>query len=95
MGFIDLLPAISQLLGKVSFKKMRSQGGVLVSCNGDKGKVLDATFTSKKPTKIKVKNNFASENLTVASNGEKMQLQVKRGELFELDLCGTIVIKIN
>ena len=95
MGFIDLLPAISQLLGKVSFKKMRSQGGVLVSCNGDKGKVLNATFTSKKPIKIKVKNNFDSEALTVVSNGETKQIQVKKGDLFELDLTGTIVVKAN
>lgn len=95
MGFIDLLPAVSQLLGKVSFKKMRSVGGVMVSCNGENGRVLDATFTSKKPIKIKVKNNFNSEILTIVSNGEVKQIRAKKGDLFELDLSGVITVKAN
>ena len=82
MGFIDLLPAVSSLLGKISFKKMRSVGGVLVSCKGDNGKVLEVTFTSKKPTKIKVKNNFDSDCLAVLSKDGEKQIQVKKGEIF-------------
>ena len=95
MGFIDLLPAVSQLLGKVSFKKMRSIGGVLVSCKGENGKVLQATFTTKKPMRIKVKNNFDSELLTVTARDGDRQIRVKRGEIFSLDLIGAVAVKGN
>lgn len=93
MGFIDLLPAVSTLLGRVSFKKMRSRGGVLVSCEGRFDGVERAVFESKKPIKIKVKNNFNADALTVDLNGKTFEIKVSKGEVFSLDLIGKAVVK--
>lgn len=94
MGFIDLLPAVSSLLGKISFKKMRSRGGVMVSCKGENGYVLEAEFTSKKPMRINVKNNFKSNSLKVCQNGLVKIIEVEEGEIFTLNLNGKTTVSI-
>ena len=81
--------------GKVSFRKMRSVGGVMVSCKGDKGSVLEAEFSSKKPTTIKVKNNFGTRFLQVSKNGETKTIEVEIGEIFTIELDGNVVVKSN
>ena len=91
-GFIDLLPAISDLLGKISFTKMRSVGGVLVSCKGDKNGVTYAKFESKKQIEIKVKNNFGASKLSVITGGKESVLTVEQGEIFSVAVLGKVEI---
>ena len=92
MGFIDLLPSISSLLGEISFKKMRSRGGVLVSCKGSYKGVEKAVFQSKKQISVKVKNNFGTENLTVITKGKVTNISVKTGEIFSLEINGKVTV---
>ena len=91
-GFIDLLPAISDLSGKISFTKMRSKGGVLVSCKGSKKGVTYAKFESKKQIEIKVKNNFGSDKLSVTTSDGASVLTVAQGEIFPVTVSGKVEI---
>lgn len=92
MGFIDLLPAVSDLLGKISFKKMRSRNGVMVSCTGENGEVKTAELSSKRAISVKIKNNFGSNRLKVLQNSKETVVDVERGEIFTVDLLGKAVV---
>lgn len=95
MGFIDLLPAVSDLSGKISFSKMRSIGGVLVSCKGFKGVVEQAILQTKKLTTVKIKNNFSACELTVDYGNKREVIKVAQGEIFEVSVLGKVEIFVN
>lgn len=92
-GFIDLLPAVSNLLGEVSFKRLRSRGGVLISCLGDCNGVKVALFESEKMAVVKVKNNFASDKLAITYGDKTEVVSVPQGEIFEIEINGRTVVE--
>ena len=72
-GYIHLFPAIPDEWKKsVSFKKLRSYGGVLVSAEMKNGLPVFVKLEAKKPMTVLLKNTFGKANITVkTANGEK------------------------
>ena len=72
-GYIHLFPAIPDEWKKqVSFKKLRSYGGVLVSAEMKNGLPVVVTMEAKKPTSVLLKNTFGKPSVTVKGvDGEK------------------------
>ena len=84
-GYIHLFPAIPQKWERVSFKNLRSYGGILVSAEKEGDKIKSFTLTSKTERIVCVYNNFGREVLYF-SNGQKVIC--KTGEKFLLQLKG-------
>ena len=85
-GYIHLFPAIPDdwKEREVSFEKLRSYGGVLISAK-KKGNDVSATVYVDKPTTIRVKNVFHSEKVRVTGKTQVRILQDKQG-FFEIEL---------
>ena len=85
-GYIHLFPAIPDdwKEREVSFEKLRSYGGVLISAK-TKGNDVSATVYVDKPTTIRVKNVFHSEKVRVTGKTQVRILQDKQG-FFEIEL---------
>ena len=93
LGYVDLFPAIpEEWEKKVSFKRLRSYGGVLVSAEYENGKTKKAVFESRRNIKIKILNNFGKDSIIIETNGKIESIKVAVGEIFEINLSGKITV---
>lgn len=88
---LEVFPAIPDewRADEVSFKNLRSMGGVLVSAKLKKGKIVKFKLKSDKPVRIKIVNNFGRDRLDFG----KTVIECKQGEIFELDVNGKTELK--
>ena len=85
-GYIDLFPAVPDDWKKISFKRLRSYQGVLVSAEWKDGKIKKVVFESKRNVCVNLLNSFDGEVLTVKHAKTDKQIQVARGAITELEL---------
>lgn len=78
-GYLHLFPAIPKAWNsrKISFEKLRSYGGVLVSAVAEKGFLRQVTLQVQKPTTLVLKNTFEAASILThyADITEKVQAQ--------------------
>ena len=88
-GYVEVFPAVPTdwQNKEISFKRLRSYNGVLVSASKKDTEVTSFRLYSKKKVTVKVMNNFGKEIL-LFSNGQK--IECKSGETFELNFKGNI-----
>ena len=80
-GWLELLPAIPKKWRSVSFKKLRSYGGLLVSLKLRKGKISYLEFNAKRDTTLKIKDNYGlSALLGKESVDGFITLDIKKGK---------------
>ncbi|MBQ9728307.1 MAG: glycoside hydrolase N-terminal domain-containing protein [Clostridia bacterium] len=87
-GYIHLFPAIPTDWKdrEVSFKKIRSMGGVLVSAKSKNNLLAQAEFESLKPTTVRVKNVFADRVVYVEKNGKAEAITADEEDMFTVEL---------
>jgi alpha-L-fucosidase 2 len=73
-GYLDIFPAVPQeWLKKLSFKKLRSYGGVLVSAKAVNGQIEQVELVLPRDMGIKIKNAFhVSALCSIQDNKEKV-----------------------
>lgn len=88
-GYIEVFPAVPTdwFNHEISFKKLRSYNGVLVSASKKESNVTSFSLYSKKTVTVKVMNNFGFDTLSF-SNGQT--IYCKQGETFVLTFKGNI-----
>ena len=91
-GYIDVFPAIPSEWEKVSFKRLRSYQGVLVSAKKSRGQLREITLESKRSILIKLKNNFGTSDLIVRNKDDECKITVAPNECFEIALKGKVRI---
>ncbi|MBO5305220.1 MAG: glycoside hydrolase N-terminal domain-containing protein [Clostridia bacterium] len=86
-GYLHLFPALPvDYEGReISFKKLRTVGGVLASAKAKKNKATELVLEAPREAEIRIKNTFG-ETLTVEQNGKTQTLKVALGEIFSLCL---------
>lgn len=86
-GYLHLFPALPMDYSdrEISFKRLRTVGGVLVSAKAKNNKATELTLESPKERDITVKNTLG-ETLTVEQNGNREQIKIALGECFTLRL---------
>lgn len=95
-GYIDLFPAVPNDWTKISFKRLRSYQGILVSAEWKDRKVQKVVLESKRNVRVRLLNAFEGEVLTLKHSKTESQIQVARGALTELELRrGKTVIKVK
>lgn len=86
-GYIEVFPAIPEEWEKaVSFKNLRSYGGVLVSAEYKNGLTAGITLRSSRKQTVKVKNTFGTDTLVIKTGKETRTVTVGVGEVFTLEL---------
>ena len=79
-GYLDIFPAVPQeWLKKLSFKKLRSYGGVLVSAKALNGQIEQVELVLPCDMEIKIKNVFNGQVLNCTQNKETKVLMDKEG----------------
>ena len=91
-GYIHLFPAIPDdwKNRKISFRNLRSYGGVLVSATMENGICQSFTLKSKKHITISLKNVFGKEQIAF-SNGAVIDCPI--GEIFQIECEGKLTYK--
>ena len=91
-GYIHLFPAIPDEWKnqKISFRDLRSYGGVLVSATMENGICQSVTLKSKKRITISLKNVFGKERIAF-SNGAVIDCPI--GEIFQIECEGKLTYK--
>ena len=92
-GYIEIFASLPEKWKKkASFDNLRVNRGVLVSAEMKDGVVTSLSFHSQNALRIKVKNNFAGENITVSHNGTERIIVCDNG-FFDINLNeGTTVV---
>ena len=94
-GYLHLFPAIpdSWKEKEVSFKNLRSYGGVLVSAKFEKGEVKKIVLTVPRKMNIILKNPFKSDKVCIGKNMKKKYL-IDHDGLIKINACrGRIEVK--
>ena len=91
-GYIHLFPAIPGQWKnrKISFRNLRSYGGVLVSATMKNGVCQSFTLKSKKTITVRMKNVFGKERIAF-SNGKAVDCPI--GEIFQIEFDGNLTYK--
>ena len=86
-GYLHLFPAIPDDWKKkeISFEKLRSYGGVLVSAKAEKGQLAEVSLEVQRPMRIRMKNTFGTNVILVQSNGIS-ETKMDNSGFFELNL---------
>ena len=80
-GYLDLFPAIPKKWRSVSFKKLRTLGGTLVSAKLRSGRITSLEFYSKRDEKIRIKDAYGLSSLLGISAKEGfITLDIKKGK---------------
>ena len=87
-GYIHLFPAVPDDWSdrEISFKKLRTCGGVLVSANAKANKLQAVSFSSVKETQIKLKNVFDCDYIFIERNQKVEKLLIAGQDIITLDL---------
>ncbi len=88
-GYIEVFPAVPTdwIKNEISFKKLRSYNGVLVSASKKESSVTSFSMYSRKTVTVKVMNSFGRDTLSF-SNGKVVTC--KQGEVFEITFKGRL-----
>ena len=80
-GYLELLPAIPKSWRSLSFKKLRTYGGLLVSLKLSGGKITSLEFSARRDMTVKIKDTRELSALLGAEpkNGI-ISLDIKRGK---------------
>jgi len=93
-GYLDIFPAVpKEWLQKVSFKKLRSYGGVLVSAKALKGQVEWVELILPCDMELKIKNVFGAQALHCMQNKGTKALTDRNGYFVVQGKKGKIVLK--
>lgn len=86
-GYVHLFPAIPEEWKKreISFKKLRTYGGVLVSAKAKDGCLCEVSFFAPKKMTILIKNTFGTEKVVLKYQNSIKTLSDKNG-YFEIPL---------
>lgn len=86
-GYLHLFPAVPEAWQerKISFERLRSYGGVLVSATASRGCLEKVTLELPKPMELKLKNTFKGTRICVQSPNEK-QIIPCQNDIFALSL---------
>lgn len=86
-GYLHLFPAVPEAWQerKISFERLRSYGGVLVSATASGGCLEKVTLELPKPMELKLKNTFKGTRICVQSPNEK-QIIPCQNDIFALSL---------
>ena len=89
LGYLNLFPCIpNEWKGEtIEFKNFLCRGGIYVSATCKDSKTVKLSITTKKESKIKIKNNFGKDTITF-SNGKAVKCL--DGEIFEITVNGTV-----
>ncbi len=80
-GYLDLFPAVPKKWRSVSFKKLRTLGGALVSAKLRNGRITSLEFYSKRNTKIRIKDaSGLSTLLGINAKDGFITLDIKKGK---------------
>ena len=92
-GRLELFPAIPDewRTRAVSFTRLRSYGGVLVSAVAKGGNTETLTLESEKPVRVRIKNTFQGTRLRL-SDGNTVECAV--GEEFTLAVNGAVSVSL-
>lgn len=87
MGYLHVFPALPDDWKdrEISFKKLRTMGGTLVSAKAKKNRATELTLETTRERNITIKNTL-SETLAVEQNGKTERLTIALGETFTLHL---------
>lgn len=93
-GYLDIFPAVPQeWMQNLSFKKLRSYGGVLVSAKALNGQVEQVELVLPCDMEIKIKNVFNGQDLNCTQNRETKVLTDKEGYFIIQGKKGKIILK--
>ncbi|MBO7274312.1 MAG: hypothetical protein J6V22_05600, partial [Clostridia bacterium] len=86
-GYIEVFPAIPEEWEEaVSFKNLRSYGGVIVSAEYKNGLTQSITLRSARKQAVSIKNTFGAESLVINTGKETTTVTVGVGEVFSLSI---------
>ena len=84
-GYVDLFPAIPVEWKNTEFKKFNTLGKVSVSAKFNNGKIT-ASFESKKPCAIRLKNRFSTNKIKIKSNNTEITLNISQQNIITLNI---------
>ena len=88
-GYVHLFPAIplEWQKKKLTFKKLRSMGGVLISAEYQNGLTKKVTLEKKTAQTVKLKNTFGKNTITVTYGNHSYELTQQDG-YFTIEIAG-------
>ena len=94
-GYIHLFPAIPTKwkTGKVSFKNLRSYGGVLVSAKWQNG-LQEVALQAKKAGVLRIKNGFEGEYARLQTGSSEQTIKAQDGFFTVLLADGALKAKL-
>ncbi len=86
-GYLHLFPAVpvDWKDNALSFKRLRTVGGILVSAKAKKNRATELALESLRETDLSIKNTLG-ESLILEQNGKRETLRVALGEVFTIRL---------
>lgn len=93
-SYLDIFPAVpTEWLNKLSFKKLRSYNGVLVSARAERGKVVQVELVLPCNMELRIKNVFQTSRISCLQNKARSILTEKDGYFIIHGKKGKILLK--
>ena len=93
-GYLDIFPAVPQeWMQNLSFKKLRSYGGVLVSAKAKEGKIQEVELILPRDMELKIKNVWNMQTLLCVQNKQETRITDLDGYFIIQGKKGKILLK--
>ena len=93
-GYLDIFPAVPQeWMQNLSFKKLRSYGGVLVSAKAKRGKIQEVELILPRDMELKIKNVWNMQTLLCVQNKQETRMTDLDGYFIIQGKKGKILLK--